>query len=157
MQQAAISPTVLQATPISSALGIPRSSEGRRPGERGADAPNQGDRARHQPGLRVHAEASSHPHAQQVLEHDVEGRERGKHRQRPAAGDERLDFGLEADPGEEVDQQPVTDLQVEDDLPVRGEVQNAHGGRAQEAADHGLRDAVATQHRIAAQGGLAEE
>ena len=55
----------------------------------------------------------------EVLNYEINERERQQNRERPASGDQIAEFCVEADPGEEVEEQHVSRVEVENNLPAQ--------------------------------------
>ena len=98
MMQAAIKPSVLAATPISTALVMPSLSMNVGPQATVVPSPpvSETDPAI-SPALGSMPQRRGDAHAEQVLHHDEHGHQRDHHRQRPPARNEVADVGLEPD------------------------------------------------------------
>lgn len=91
-------------------------SDQRGPGDRGAVPANQRGRSeKHRDPFR-HIEDFRAARRNQVLDYEINERERQQNGEWPAPGDQIAELGVEADPREEVQQQHISRVEVENDL-----------------------------------------
>ena len=116
---ATTSPSVAVATPTSSALCKPESlGDDRRPGDDGAVAADQRRRADERRHAGGQAKRRGAADGDEVLEDEIDDRQRQQDEERPPARDEVVELGVEADAGEEIEQQHVARREREADLDV---------------------------------------
>ena len=81
----------------------------------------------------------------QILDHQIDQRQSQKDKERPPAGNEVVEPGVEADAGEEIEQQHVARIEREADFNAKNAIsQQGRRGREQ-TARHGLRNVPASE------------
>ncbi|MEZ5904353.1 MAG: hypothetical protein R3C69_04335 [Geminicoccaceae bacterium] len=126
---ARIRPKVAEATPISMAWVMPYSSAIRGAQAIAVPCPPISDGAAEHPHRRRQVEHARHRDASDVLHHHV-GDGRGQEDdQRPAAGDQVREPGVDADRREEIDEQQVARTEIEPDADPRRRMDQAKAGR----------------------------
>ncbi|MNG01302.1 hypothetical protein D3C84_842740 [compost metagenome] len=91
------------------------------------------------------------------MQEDKHCGEHQQNHQRPPTLDQLANVRLQADAGKEVEQHGVADLQVELDLDIEPEVQQARDRRTDKTANHRFGNTVLTQQRAVLDQRLAQE
>ena len=81
----------------------------------------------------------------QVLDHEIDERERQQDEEGPAAGNQVFELGVEADAGEEIEQQHVARLEREAHLDAKHDIDDQRRRGGEQPPGHGLRDVPGLQ------------
>ena len=129
----------------------------RRPGDRGAVAPDQRHRAHQQTGGGWQATPARQGDAQEVLGQHQHHRQNQQHHQGAAATAEVPEAGIQAHSGEEVDEQQIAGPHAEADLKPKAEMQQGDQQGHQQAATDRFGNGVLPQQADTIVEGFANE
>ena len=133
-------------------------SDDRRPGDRRAMAADERGRAEKGRDPLRQAERRDAAGGDQVLDDEIGKRQAEQHEKRAAAGNEVVELGVEADAGEEIEQEQVARLEREADLDPEPEIGDERQHGREQPAGHRLRNVPAPERRDEAiEAGAGEE
>ena len=122
-------------------------SDDRRPGDRGAMPADERGRAEKGRDPFRQAERRDAAGGDQVLDDEIGERQAEQHEKRAAAGNEVVELGVEADAGEEIEQEQVARVEREADLDSKPEIGDERQDGREQAAGHRLRNVPAPERR----------
>ena len=122
-------------------------SDDRRPGDRGAVPADERGRAEKGRDPFRQAERRDAAGGDEVLDDEIGERQAEQHEERPAARNEVVELGVEADAGEEIEQEQVARVEREADLDSEPDIGDERQHGREQAAGHRLRNVPAPERR----------